>query len=76
MEIASRGVEPAIRFTGLHRDAADDPQHYASVSLDGSAFIYISLGAAHRVTDRLRVGATVIQTDYLAPSSSSGLHIM
>jgi long-chain fatty acid transport protein len=35
------------------------PQRYASVSLAGSAFIYITFGAAYRVTDRLRIGATV-----------------
>lgn len=49
----------AAPYAGLHRYADDGPQRYASVSLAGSAFIYISLGAACRVTDRLRVGATV-----------------
>ena len=40
-------------------NADDGPQRYASVSLAGSGLFYISLGAACRVTDRLRVGATV-----------------
>jgi hypothetical protein len=49
----------AAPYVGLHRYADDGPQRYASVSLASSAVIYISLGAAYRVTDRLRVGATV-----------------
>jgi long-chain fatty acid transport protein len=49
----------AAPYAGLHRYDDDGPQRYASVSLAGSAFIYISFGAAYRVTERLRVGATV-----------------
>lgn len=50
----------AAPYAGLHRHVDDDPQRYASVSLAGSAFLHvITLGAAYRVTDRLRIGATV-----------------
>ena len=49
----------AAPYAGLHRYADDGPQRYASVSLVGSAFIYITFGAAYRVTDRLRIGAPV-----------------
>lgn len=41
----------AAPYAGLHRYADDGPQRYASVSLAGSAFIYITFGAAYRVTD-------------------------
>lgn len=48
----------AAPYAGLHRYSATGPQRYASVSLDGSAFVYLTIGAAYRVSDRLRVGAT------------------
>lgn len=50
----------AAPYAGLHRYASDGSQRYASVSLAGSAFVYVTLGAAYKVSDRLRVGATVI----------------
>jgi hypothetical protein len=36
------------------------PQRYASVGLQDSAFVYVTFGIAYQVSDRLRVGATVM----------------
>ena len=43
----------------FHRYAADGPQRYASVSLDGSRNVLVTAGAAYQVSDQLRVGATL-----------------
>ena len=50
----------AAPYAGLHKYADGGAQRYASVSLDGSAFVYVTLGAAYKVNDRLRIGATVM----------------
>jgi long-chain fatty acid transport protein len=50
----------AAPYAGLHKYDSTGPQRYASVSLEGSAFVYITAGAAYQLTDRLRVGATVM----------------
>lgn len=50
----------AAPYAGLHRYDDDGPQHYASVSLEGSAFVYVTAGAAYKLTDQLRVGATIM----------------
>jgi long-chain fatty acid transport protein len=50
----------AAPYAGLHKYADDGAQRYASVSLTGSAFVYITVGAAYQVNDRLRVGATIM----------------
>jgi long-chain fatty acid transport protein len=47
-------------YAGLHKYNDDGAQRYASVSLTGSAFVYVTFGAAYKVNDRLRVGATVM----------------
>jgi long-chain fatty acid transport protein len=49
----------AAPYAGLHEYDDEGAQRYASVSLAGSAFVYITFGAAYKVNDRLRVGATV-----------------
>jgi long-chain fatty acid transport protein len=46
-------------YAGLHRYPATAAQRYASVSLDEASFAIVTLGAAYRVSDSLRVGATV-----------------
>ena len=46
-------------YAGLHRYAEDGPQRYASVSLAGSQFVVVTLGAAYKVNEQLRVGATL-----------------
>jgi len=43
----------------LHRYANDSPARYASVSTTGSTLVQASVGVAYRVSDRLRVGATL-----------------
>jgi long-chain fatty acid transport protein len=48
----------AAPYAGLHKYDENGPQRYASVSLAGSAFVYITVGAAYKVNDQLRVGAT------------------
>ncbi|HET9621716.1 MAG TPA: outer membrane protein transport protein [Kofleriaceae bacterium] len=50
----------AAPYAGLHKYDPDGPQRYASVSLEGSLFVYLTAGAAYKVTDRLRVGVTVM----------------
>jgi long-chain fatty acid transport protein len=50
----------AAPYAGLHKYNDHGPQRYASVSLTGSAFVYVTFGAAYKVNDRLRVGATVM----------------
>lgn len=49
----------ASPYSSFHRYAADGPQRYGSVSLDGSFFVIITAGVAYKVDDRLRIGATV-----------------
>lgn len=46
-------------YAGLHRYPATGGQRYASVSLAEASFAVVTLGLAYRVTDSLRVGATV-----------------
>ena len=50
----------AAPYAGLHRYGDDQAQRYASVSLEGSAFVYLTAGAAYQLSDRLRVGVTVM----------------
>ena len=50
----------AAPYAGLHKYDPNGPQRYDSVSLQGSAFVYITAGAAYKLTDHLRVGATVM----------------
>ncbi|HEX2690190.1 MAG TPA: outer membrane protein transport protein [Kofleriaceae bacterium] len=50
----------AAPYAALHTYEADGAQRYASVSLANSAFVYVTLGAAYKLGDRLRVGATVM----------------
>ena len=50
----------AAPYAGLHRYDDAGPQRYASVGLQGSAFVYVTFGIAYQVSDRLRVGATVM----------------
>lgn len=45
--------------TAFHRYAADGVQRYASVGLDGSRYVVITAGVGYKVSDRLRVGATL-----------------
>ncbi|HEY1555216.1 MAG TPA: outer membrane protein transport protein [Kofleriaceae bacterium] len=49
----------AGQYAGLHRYDVTGPERYASVSLDGSSFAIVSVGAAYVVAPGLRVGATV-----------------
>ena len=58
----------AAPYAGLHKYDDDGAQRYASVSLEGSAFVYVTFGAAYKVNDRLRVGATV--TDVVSKLAS------
>jgi long-chain fatty acid transport protein len=50
----------AAPYAGLQRYGDDGPQRYASVSLDGTAFVYVTAGAAYKLSEKLRVGATVM----------------
>ncbi|HMG24341.1 MAG TPA: outer membrane protein transport protein [Kofleriaceae bacterium] len=50
----------AAPYAGLHRYGDDQAQRYASVSLEGSAFVYVTAGAAYKLSDQLRVGVTVM----------------
>jgi long-subunit fatty acid transport protein len=50
----------AAPYAGLHRYDDDGAQRYTSVSLDGSAFVYLTAGAAYMLSDQLRVGATLM----------------
>ena len=50
----------AAPYAGLHRYDDDGSQHYASVSLEGTAFVYLTAGAAYKVSDQLRIGATLV----------------
>ncbi|MDQ3368531.1 MAG: outer membrane protein transport protein [Myxococcota bacterium] len=52
----------ATPYSALHRYPDDGPQRYASVSLGGSAFVTVTIGAAYQVTDQLRIGATLQDT--------------
>lgn len=46
-------------YGAFHRFATDGPERHASVDTSGSQYFVITAGAAYRVTDHLRVGATV-----------------
>lgn len=46
-------------YAAVHRYAVDGPARHASVSLRGSTFVLVTLGAAYQLTDRLRIGATI-----------------
>ncbi|MEO8703493.1 MAG: outer membrane protein transport protein [Kofleriaceae bacterium] len=46
-------------YSGFGRYAPDGPQRYAQVSLDGSRIVLVTAGIAYKVSDTLRVGATV-----------------
>ncbi len=46
-------------YGAVHRYAVDGPQRHASVDTTGSMYFVITAGAAYRVTDALRVGATI-----------------
>lgn len=50
----------AAPYAGLHRYDDGGAQRYASVSLQGSAFVYLTAGAAYKLSDQLRVGVTVV----------------
>jgi len=50
----------AAPYAGLHRYDDDGAQRYSSVSLDGSAFVYVTAGAAYKLTENLRVAVTVM----------------
>lgn len=52
----------AAPYSGTHRYGAGSPQRYASVALAGTTLVTLAAGAAYRVSDRLRVGATVQDT--------------
>ena len=46
-------------YAAPHRYDRAGAQRYASVSLDSAAFVYITVGAAYKVSDQLRIGATL-----------------
>ncbi|CAN5908084.1 hypothetical protein BH11MYX3_BH11MYX3_43440 [soil metagenome] len=46
-------------YGAIHRYAPDGPQRYASLDTTGSMYFVITVGAAYRVSDALRVGATI-----------------
>jgi long-chain fatty acid transport protein len=50
----------AAPYAGLHRYDDDRAQRYASVSLEGSAFVYLTAGAAYKLSEQLRVGVTLM----------------
>lgn len=50
----------AAPYAGLHRYDDDGAQRYTSVSFEGSAFVYLTAGAAYKLSDQLRVGATLV----------------
>lgn len=52
----------AAPYAGTHRYEAAGPQRYASVGLAGTTFVTVAVGLAYRVSDRLRVGATLQDT--------------
>lgn len=54
--IAGGIAEP---YAGSHRYDATGAQRYASVSIAGSTFAVVAVGAAYVVSPRLRVGATL-----------------
>lgn len=49
----------AAPYQALHRYPKDSAARFASVSQTGSAFVVASAGVAYRVSDTLRVGASV-----------------
>lgn len=46
-------------YQAFHRYGDQGPQRYASVSITDATFAQITIGAAYRIDDRLRVGATL-----------------
>lgn len=53
------GAGISAPYAGLHRYPADGAQRYASVSLPEATYVVVTFGAAYRVGESLRVGATV-----------------
>jgi len=49
----------AAPYSAPHRYDSDGAQRYASVSLESAALVYVTVGAAYKVSDQLRIGATV-----------------
>ncbi|MDB4953201.1 MAG: rane protein involved in aromatic hydrocarbon degradation [Myxococcales bacterium] len=64
---AALGIGPSLviaggitsPYAGLHRYDDTGSQRYASISLAGSRFVIVTVGAAYAVTPRLRIGATL-----------------
>ena len=56
-------------YAALGRYAEDGPQRYASVDQSTSLIVTVGLGVAVRVTDRIRLGATI--QDHVASLSTS-----
>ena len=54
--IAGGIASPATAF---HRYAPEGVQRYASVGLDGSRYVTVTAGVGYKVSDRLRIGATL-----------------
>jgi long-chain fatty acid transport protein len=52
----------AAPYAGLHRYDDTGPQRYASISLAGSTFVIVTIGAAYAVSPQLRIGATLQDT--------------
>jgi long-chain fatty acid transport protein len=46
-------------YAGLHRYAIDGAQRYGSISIAETKILYLTAAAGYRVTDKLRVGATI-----------------
>lgn len=46
-------------YAGLHRYAIDGTQRYGSISIAQTKILHLTFAAAYRVSDKLRVGATV-----------------
>lgn len=46
-------------YAGLHRYAIDGSQRYGSISIAETKILYMTLAAAYKVSDRVRVGVTV-----------------
>ncbi len=46
-------------YAGLHRYRIDGAQRYGSISIAETKIAYLTFAAAYRITDKLRIGATV-----------------
>jgi long-chain fatty acid transport protein len=46
-------------YQAFHRYGDQGPQRYASVSITDATFAQITIGAAYKIDDRLRIGATL-----------------